>query len=450
VEARLRAIRTIAVLGLLVLAPAAARAQDSLAVDSLRVTNELGLVSDYTNQVWYEQTFDSTVVTGRVSVADPRARVVAEAVTRVLGAKGPFLLDAWNTFGVGNTVLREAARARGTARVSETWRARLDGELDARRDDTFDTRREDRRAALGASALWTSPVRATAGRVFARTEGLRSARGTLALFPDYDWRQVGLELDRFGVLGHASAVYAYGTRSFPDTSVRDYREHTLALDGRWSLSDPLRLELNAYAERRSAQRDSAVGDRFRSADAELGLVVRRGEMLEFGPRLRVRGQAFDRPTPTFFDAWIWRYAAVVRFLPDELSRLEFRPEVEFLRTPHFGGLPEGATREDRNAVANEEYDQLGLACEAERIGTVHWWWGTLTGGHRKYVDDGADPNDLSSRTSFWWVEVSAFGERRLTERLRLRASADARSEFHRLSSDDLVSLDLALDLRVRL
>jgi hypothetical protein len=37
----------------------AARAQ------GLRVTNELGLVSDYTNQLYYEQTFDSTIVTGR-------------------------------------------------------------------------------------------------------------------------------------------------------------------------------------------------------------------------------------------------------------------------------------------------------------------------------------------------------------------------------------------------
>ena len=427
------------------LLPGAARAQDSL-----RVTTEVGLVSDYTNQIFYEQTFDSTVVTGRVTVSDARARIVGEAVSRLFGAQGRMQFDVWNTFGAGPTVLRDAARASGTAALSSAFRARLEGEFDARRDDTFDTRREDRRTAGGGSVLWSTPDHATAARAFGRLEGLRSAAGTLVLFPDYDFRQVGLEVDRFGILGHVSALYAYGTRAFPDTSARDYREHTLALDGRWSVSDPVRLEFTSFGERRIARADSAVGDRFYAADAEIGLVARAGEKFEYGPRARIHGQSFDAPTPTFFNAWIYRYAFLARWLPDILSRIELRPEVEFLRTPHFGGLPEGATLEDKNAVANEEYDQLGLTAEAERLGKDTWWWGTLAGGHRRYVDDGADPNDLSSRTSFWYAETWGYAERRLTERLRIRATADLRMEFHRLNADDLTSLDLTLDLRARL
>jgi hypothetical protein len=418
--------------------------------DSLRVTNEIGLVSDYTNQIFYEQTFDSTVVTGRVAVADPRARVVAEAVTRVFGARGRVRFDVQNAFGAGPTVLRDALRATGTVALSSAFRARLEGEFDGRKDDTFDTRRQDGRIAGGASLLWTSEDRATAARAFGRAEALRSKAGTLVLFPDYDHRQVGLELDRFGLLGHGSLVYAYGTRAFPDTAARDYREHTLALDGRASVTDAVRLELNAFAERRVARRDSAVGDRFAGADGELGLVVRRGETLEYGPRARVRGQSFDAPTPTFFDAWIWRYAFVLRRLPDVLTRLELRPEVEFLSTPHFGGLPGTASAEDRRAVANEEYDQLALTAEAERLGGATWWWGTLAGGHRRYLDDGEGPNDLSARSSFWYAEASAYADRKLSERLRLRATADVRREFHRIAADDLTSLDLSLDLRVRL
>jgi hypothetical protein len=84
------------------------------------------------------------------------------------------------------------------------------------------------------------------------------------------------------------------------------------------------------------------------------------------------------------------------------------------------------------------------------LGKDTWWWGTLAGGHRRYVDDGADPNDLSSRTSFWYAETWGYAERRLTERLRIRATADLRMEFHRLNADDLTSLDLTLDLRARL
>ena len=421
-----------------------------MAAQGLKVVNELGLVSDYTNQIYYEQTFDSTLVTGRVSVADPRARLVAEAVTRLFGTQGAWTLDAANTFGAGTTVLRDAARASGVARLSDAFRARLEGEFDVRRDDTFDTRREDGRWALGTSLLWASIDRATAARAFARTEALRSAEGSLALFPDYDFRQLGIEFDRFGLLGHAGLVYAYGTRSFPDTSARNYHEHTLALDTRTSLSDPLRLEVTAYGARRLADEDSAVGDRFASADVELGLVLREGEKFEFGPRMRAWGQSYDAPTPTFFDAWIWRWSLLGRWLPDELTRFELRPEVEFLRTPEFGGLPDDASEDDRKAVANEEYDQLSLVAEGERIGPEAWWSGTLAGGHRDYLDDGLDVNDLSARTSFWFVDLSGFGERRLNERLRLRASGGVRTEFHRLDADNVTSLDFALDLRVRL
>ena len=56
--------------------------------DGLRLSHELGLVTDYTNQVYYEQTFDSTIVTGRATVSDARARLVAEAVTRLFGTTG--------------------------------------------------------------------------------------------------------------------------------------------------------------------------------------------------------------------------------------------------------------------------------------------------------------------------------------------------------------------------
>ena len=389
-------------------------------------------------------------MTGRVSVADPRARIVGEGVLRVFGARGKLVFDASNVLGAGPTVLRDGARASATAGLSGGVRARLEGEYEARRDDTFDLRREDRRAAGGAALLLANEDRSMGARAFGRLEGLRSAPGTLALFPDYDFRQAGLELDRFGLAGHVSAVYAYGRRAFPDTSSRDYGEHTLALDGRWSIADPVRLEFDGFGERRRAGADSAVGDRFRGADAELGLVARAGENAEWGARARVRGQTFDRPTPTFFNAWIYRYALLARYLPGPLARFELRPEIELLRTPRFGGLPAGSRPEDRAAVAHEEYDQVALVGEAERFATRSWWWLTASGGHRRYLDDSGNPDDLSTQSSFWYAETSGFGERRLSDRLRLRGTAGVRFEFHRVRADDLTSLDLTLDLRVAL
>jgi hypothetical protein len=414
------------------------------------VVGEFGLASDYTNQIYFEQTFDSTAVTGRVTVQDPRARLVAEATARMFGAQGAWTFDASNTFGFGPTVLRDAASAAATTRLSNAFRARADGVFEARRDDTFDTRRQDQRAGGGASLLWTSPDRASGARVFGRLDGLRSAEGTLALFPDYDYRQLGVELDRFGLAGHGSVLYSYGTRAFPDTSARDYHEHQLSLDGRWRVSDPVRLELNAFGNRRIADQDSAIGDRFVSTDSEVGLIISRGETFEWGAKARVRGQVYDAPTPTFFNLWIWRYGLVARKLPEPLERLELRPEIELLRTPNFGGVPPGTSAEDLQAVADEEYDQLGLTAEAERMAAGAWWWGTLAGGHRHYLDDEADSGSSSARSSFWFAEGSGYAERRLTGRVRMRATFDLRFEFHRVPADNLTSLDVTLDLRIPL
>jgi hypothetical protein len=156
-----------------------------------------------------------------------------------------------------------------------------------------------------------------------------------------------------------------------------------------------------------------------------------------------RGGTVDNITPPV--------VGVTRAVVVGISKyLEVRPELEFLRTPDFGGLPDDASEDDRKAVANEEYDQGALALEGERIAPDTWWWGTLAGGHRDYLDDGLDPSDLSSRTSFWFVDLSGFGERKLSGRLRLRASGGIRTEFHRLETDDVTSLDLALDLRMAL
>ena len=101
-------------------------------------------------------------------------------------------------------------------------------------------------------------------------------------------------------------------------------------------------------------------------------------------------------------------------------------------------------------MANEEYDQFGLTAEAERLGEGAWWWGTLAAGRRHYLDAGADPTDLSARSNFWYAEASAYAERRLSERVRLRGTADGRFEFHRITADNLTSLDLTLGLRIRL
>jgi hypothetical protein len=307
--------------------------------DSAHVGLAWGLSSDYTNQIYYEETFDSTAVTGRVQNRDARARALAFAVARLDAARGRWSFTAVNDAGLGPTAWREAFDARGAARLDDRFSAGVDGGFDARRDETFDARREDRRATGGASLRYRSADLADGARLYGRIEGLRSAEGSLALFPDYDWRQAGLELDHFGLGGHVGVGYAYGTRAFPDTSSRDYREHDVTIDAALWKGGALRLETRGDVARRVAWRDSAIGDRFTSGDAQIALWFTTRPTFEWAPLARVRAQNFDAPDPTFFDVWIYRYGLAGRLLPDAARRYEVRPEVELLRTPRFGGLP---------------------------------------------------------------------------------------------------------------
>jgi len=427
-------------------APAGAQAPR----DSVVVIAEAGVGGDYTNQIFYEQTFDSTAITGRLTVSDPVSRALGLLYARIAGAQGRLSFDAANDLGAGPTLLRDALRGAARYALGGGWRAEATGEFDVRRDDTFELRREDRRAAGGANLRWVGPGFATSARVFGRIEGLRSAEGTLALFPDYDFRQVGFEVDRFGIAGQGSLTYAYGERAFPDTAARDYREHALIGDGRVRLTDALRLEGRGDGVRRLAWSDSAVGDRFWNGDGELALVAAPDERFEFGPLARLRVLDYDEPTPTFFNVTLYRYGVFARWLPDFARRYELRPEIEFLRTPAYGGLPKGTSVADLRAVASEEYDQWSLAGEAESMGATAWFFGTVAGGARQYSDGAADARNLSAHSDFWFLEASGFGERRLSSRLRVRASADARIEFHSVEADDLTSLFFALELRTPL
>ncbi len=423
---------------------------DSARVDSARVAFEGGVASDYTNQIAYEQTFDSTLVTGRVLSQDARSRAVTFLVARATGARGRWAWSAVNDAGVGPTVRREALDTWGAARLSDQLALRLDGAFDARHDGTFDDVRADHRVAGGGDLRWTAADGATGARLFGRLEALRSAPGTFSLFPDYDYRQAGLALDRFGLAGHGALTYSYGARAFPDTARRDYREHDLALDfGMWP-GTGARLEGRADVQRRVAWRDSAVGDRFVAGDGQLAIWITPSARFEWGPTARVRTQLFDAPNPTFYDVWIWRYGLAARFQPEIARRYEIRPEIEFLRTPRFGGLADTASVLDQAAVAGEEYDQVSLTLEDETFAPGRWTWLTLELGHRDYAQDTGESTSLSARSSFWYGDLSGFAERPLTGRVRLRATLDLRAEWHRPASDDLRSVDLGIELRAPL
>ncbi len=372
---------------------------------------------------------------------------------RLVGARGRTTFQLSNEARAGDALLRNLARAGIAHAAGEHGRISLDVEADGRRDTSFGLKRQDLRLGALAAGRLSTTDRLASGRLFVRGERVRGSEGDdgLRLFPDFDFVQAGLDADRlWGARGTASLGYALGARSFPDTSARDYLEHTAAGSGLLRLDDQWSLDVFADGGRRVAKSAGAVGDRLWQGDVEGRLTRRAGERWEVGLRSRARGLRYDTPTPTFFDSRFHRHAAFARRRAESGLEVEIRPEIEFARTPRFGRLPASASAEDRRAVAGEEYDELVLRGEVERFGAGGWWTVSPALGRRNYLKAAASAEDLSSRSDFWFVEVTAFADRRLARGLILRASADLRLEGHEVAADDARSLSVAAELRLPL
>lgn len=443
------AIAAFVVLVVMGASPAAAQSVTPSTADSTRLFIDVGVGGDVSNFIFFEQSFDSSAFAERTTVSDPEIRIGGLGIVRLVGLRGRLAWQVADELRAGNTLLRNFTTAGASFATGATTVASLDLEADLRRDTSFGLHRSDSRLGALAAGRWFTRDRAWSSRLFARAERVRGDEASALLFPDFDWRQAGIDLDHLWSAGTATVNYAYGARAFPDTAARDYREHDLGVSGLWRASDRLGFDAWGSAARRLAENDSAIGDRLWQGDLEARGTWRAGLDLEVGLRARLRGVTYDEPTPTFFNGRFYRYAAFVRRSGIETT-LELRPEVEFARTPAFGGLPAGASDEDRQAVAGEEYDELAVRIEVERFTAAGWWSLTPGVGRRDYLDAAASAEDLSARSDFWYLELAGFFDRKLSRGLTARATADVRWEEHTVRTDDARSLTVAAELRVPL
>ncbi len=421
------------------------------AQDSLRVVADVGVGADVTNQILYEQSFDSTAFTGRLTSSEGETRVLGLARAQLLGLAGRTSYSVGTDFRAGPLLFRNLARAAIGRVVNRRLRVSLDAEHDYRRDSSFDQHREDSRFGTLLAGRWSDAMSGWGGRVFHRFETQQSVAGGIQFFPDFDYQALGVDVDRLiGYAGSASLSYGLAWRSFPDSAVRDYQEHALGLNALVRLSDSFSLDLWGDGSRRAADQAAAVGDRFWQGDLEARLTAEGSGTFEAGARARVRATGYDEPTTSFFDSRFFRYAAFGRHRPSPAVTIEVRPEIEFARTPAFGGLPDGVPPEEKLTVAGEEYDQMSLRSEYERFAPGSWLALGLAAGNRNYLVGTTSPGNLSARSDYWFVELTGFYDLRFASRVRLVLSADWLSEFHSLSSDDVHSLFVTAELRTRL
>src|SRR5205814_10658987 len=141
----------------------------------------VGIGYDLTNEIFYEETFDSTALTGRKLVSDAAGRVVALNLLTLAAARGPATLAVANDLRAGPRLVRDLSQLSARRKLGGGFELQLGGDHDFRRDRTFDAVREDHRLGLVTAARFATPDLAWSARLFSRLDRERAASRSLRL-----------------------------------------------------------------------------------------------------------------------------------------------------------------------------------------------------------------------------------------------------------------------------
>lgn len=418
--------------------------------DTLLQHYEVGVGYDLTNEVQYDQPFDTTAILPRERVTEADGRVVGIGAATLewrYAAKSRLLLD--ELAQAGPELVREQLHADWRHATESLWRWLGGTDLDYRHDTSFGLTRDDLLAGARLGAERASLDYSSSLRLLYRFDlGNSQQEGGARIYPDFTLHRAQIEYAHYGDLGGEWGLgYTLGYRSFPDTSVRNYVDHQGEGFGRARFGAGTEIAARAWLDRRDAFSDSATGDRFWQSEDELSLrqpISFESWWLTLAGRFF--GTSFDVPTAAFFNNVYWRQSAQVRYESGRPWAAEATLEAEELRAPNSGGLGDPEVSEDALNARREEYNQAALKLGLERIGPTTYFLEPSV-GRRAYRIEATLANDLEAHSSYWFVSMNGYADARLPHRLHFRASADYLYEFHDLSADDLSSIYLTAELR---
>ena len=414
------------------------------------VRGDVGLGYDFTNQLYYEQTFDSTAFTGRTTASNPTSRLVALGFGVFdWGDPTGSRLRIDGRAAAGEKLLQTQLYLDARHRLQPLWRSILAAQVQYRDDSSYEVGLRDFKtsARLGVERGnddLSQTIRAQ--YLFDLSRG-ENEDGT-DYFPDYDSHRLAIVYDRFAWSGTEwGAGLTAGHRAFPDTTQRNHWIYTGEGRFRTGVGGRTALEALALAERRHAPDSAAVGDRFWHGDLDVrGRLGVAGEWSIEG-RAAWSGTQYDEPSATFIDHVVWQTELGMRY--EEIPGRLFRPRfaAQFLRVPDGGGLPSNTPSTELRSAEAEEFDEFTGRLDLDVLARLSWLnlYGAF--GRRDYLIEAGDEGSLLARSSYWLVDVGGFGEVTLGSAVRLRLSGDLHYELHDVTSDDLTSLFLSTELR---
>lgn len=421
------------------LAGAVATAGASGGPDTSRWRAELGVGSEITNEIFYEDAFVDSTILGRRLVDAPETRLA-----------GLWSLSGEGTRGAGSTRwgagadlsagnLLQRARLHGTWRSEPTpeWRWTFAPQLEYRHDRTLDRDLDEwrghvagrvRREFLGAFQTLEAGLSGDFLRASGSGANYLLDRNSGAVSAGYGWSPPG-GADLW--IGAASTA-----RVFPDSATRDHWEHRGEVRARWDVEGGHWIAIELEASRRTTRHLAPTSrDNFDEGRAAADLVWGAGGSRGARARLELDAMRYDVEDSTlYFDYHVVRAAAGPSLFMDPGWSVWVAVRGEAL---------------EARLAPGEAYRELGGLLEVERAVGGGWWSVAPAAGRREYRSDPevAALGLEQLHASYAFAEISLMLDQPLPGALRARAYGQGRLERHDDASQDAGSLYLSVELR---
>lgn len=398
---------------------------------------EVGIVTDLTNEQYFEETYSDTLFLTRTLRESPEHRTAGVVAMEWAIRGGP---DAWGLslrpeVVIGDKTRRATATGKwfSTAQGLGSWS--FEPRIEWREDDSFGLERRDWRAAFDArhrrrlgewdrldlrvGGEWSDASGDAIASVLDRRVARTSARWARTPLLGWEW----------DVQASADA------RTFPDSTSRDHLESTLAVETRRLFGEAHQFTLALGTSHRGTLRDEhSTRDRYWAPRAQIALDLRS----DASARLHwsAEGEAMRYAAP---DAEVYFDYEFLR------TRLDLERDLGVGWAMRIGPRLEWLLSIEN---ASERYAQTGVGLEIEQLSPAAWWSVSPDAGWRQYERE-TDTIIVAPglHSSFAYFGLQAMVEWTIAGAWRSRLLADGRVEKHRDPSQDARSLYFSVDVR---
>jgi hypothetical protein len=430
---RAAALEVLALVALALLS-GARRGTAAAGPDTLRLHVEVGASSDYTNELFYEDTFDSTAFTGREQVDSPETRYAGVLFTRLTGTLGRRAtgFEVQNELSIGDLLSRDLLLVSLRSAPGPRWTLLALPQAEYRRDRTFGRDLEEWRGSATVRARRALDDGETFAEIGAHGDLLTASGVGAEYILDRTAGAALAAIERAPLFGLQWRLdYAFTGRVFTDSTERNHYEHTLDGQMRFDLPGGRPLIVEAGGDRRTTMepaittRDNFWDERA-AIDGEIGI----GGAWSLKGRIEGDATQYDAPDSTiYFDYQELRARITPRWTRGTMG-IGVGPRLDAL----FSRLD-----------PTESYREIAALVEFESLGLGAWWNVIPVAGWRDY--DEAPEATIGIHSSYSFAEINLLADQTLPGALRLRAYVNGRLESHVDHSQDARSLYFSLDLR---